>query len=349
MPEDLLLMELCMICHIKPHKYCCPRCWSRTCSLPCSKRHKQWASCNGLRDPAAYIKRKDLATPKSIDHDYNYLTSIERQLDSAERHAKSRGILLYSDNQDEARRKAHKPAKGEVPLQNAIKQNRRIVWTVEWVHKDGSREIGRCPDQEPLDSAYAKIVASTALQQVTKAESHKGSRKRPRLSTKISKPAAQPKESPPNPTPLEATQAPSVQSSSITASPPSVSSEQKFPPQLNFYLLLPCTPTSYRVLIPLSPKTTLSTALTDRFVLEFPTIYALKQTPDKLPMGFMTEEEYVKGMVQEGHANHHLESLPDEGRDSEHHTLGGIPKPEFNEVTLKDVLKKDLISVVDAG
>ncbi|KAL8735092.1 MAG: hypothetical protein Q9181_002930 [Wetmoreana brouardii] len=240
------------------------------------------------------------------------------------------------------------PTKKEAKLTDKSRA-KRIVWTIEWVHKNGNREIGRCPDQEPLDSAYAKIVASTTSQQATKAESHEGSRKRLRLSTEISRPAAQPKESPPNPAAVEATQAPSVQSSSITVSPPSVSSEQQPSPQLNFYLLLPCTPTSYRVLIPLSPKNTLLTALTDRFVLEFPTIYALKQTPDKLPTGFMTEEEYVKGMAQEGHANHHLESLLDEGRDSEHHRLGGMPKPDFNEGTLRDVLKKDLVSVMDAG
>lgn len=114
--------------HINPYKYCCPRCSSRTCSLSCIKRHKQWASCSGIRDRAAYIKRKDLATPKAIDHDYNYLTSIERQFDIAERHAESRGILLYN-NQKDSQRERHQPAKGELPLQAAIKQTRVIVDT----------------------------------------------------------------------------------------------------------------------------------------------------------------------------------------------------------------------------
>lgn len=113
--------------HTKPYKYCCPRCSSRTCSLPCLKRHKQWASCNGIRDPAAYVKRSDLATPKGIDHDYNYLTSIERQFDIAERDFESRGILLYDENQSGAKRKGYKPAKGEIPLENAIKQCRVVV------------------------------------------------------------------------------------------------------------------------------------------------------------------------------------------------------------------------------
>lgn len=111
----------------KPYKYCCPRCSSRTCSLPCQKRHKQWASCSGLRDPAAYIKRSDLATPKGIDHDYNYLTSIERQLDTAERDCESRGILLFDNNRNGAGKKRHQSAKGEVVLESAIKQRRVVV------------------------------------------------------------------------------------------------------------------------------------------------------------------------------------------------------------------------------
>lgn len=110
--------------HAKPYKYCCPRCSSRTCSLPCQKRHKQWASCSGLRDPAAYVKRSDLATPKGIDHDYNYLTSIERQIDTAERDCESRGILLFDES---AKRKRSQPVKGAVALENAIKQCRVVV------------------------------------------------------------------------------------------------------------------------------------------------------------------------------------------------------------------------------
>lgn len=38
---------------------------------------------------------------------------------------------------------------------------------------------------------------------------------------------------------------------------------------------------------------TLATSLRDRLVLEFPTIYALKYPPEKLPTGFITETEYL--------------------------------------------------------
>jgi len=101
--------------HVKAHRYRCPRCSSLTCSLTCIKRHKQWAQCNGVRDPSVYIKRADLATPKGIDHDYNYLTSIEREIDHAERDASSRGVVL-----EENLNKNKNKQKGEVHLETAI-------------------------------------------------------------------------------------------------------------------------------------------------------------------------------------------------------------------------------------
>ena len=84
--------------HETPPKYRCPRCSTRTCSLTCTKRHKKWAQCSGVRDPAAYIKRNDLETPKGIDHDFNFLTGIERTLERAERDVLSRGVVRDEDN-----------------------------------------------------------------------------------------------------------------------------------------------------------------------------------------------------------------------------------------------------------
>ncbi|KAF4154373.1 hypothetical protein CNMCM8927_009364 [Aspergillus lentulus] len=91
---DTLLSDLCTICHINPPKYRCPRCSTRTCSLPCSRRHKLWSQCSGVRDPAAYLKRSELATESAFDRDFNFITKIERSLERAEREAEDRGIPL---------------------------------------------------------------------------------------------------------------------------------------------------------------------------------------------------------------------------------------------------------------
>lgn len=78
-----------------------------------------------MRDPSVYVKRSDLATPSGIDHDYNYLTSIERQLDNAERDATERGFLLQSrDNEKPIWRYdgLDGPRKGEMPMKAAIER-----------------------------------------------------------------------------------------------------------------------------------------------------------------------------------------------------------------------------------
>ncbi|KAL8679395.1 MAG: hypothetical protein Q9186_004330 [Xanthomendoza sp. 1 TL-2023] len=345
-------------------------------------RHKQWASCNGIRDPTTYLKRSELATPKGIDHDYNYLTSIERQLDNAERDADSRGILLYNDN--EKKNTLHHPAKGEVPLGNAIKQCRvvierapkgmsrqkqnethwdrrakRIIWTVEWVHKNGSREVGKCPDTEPLHSAYTNLVAPKAAEVDNRPKKKKRKPNKDVSKPTMTTPITPPKDSfssfsptsptsLPTPRPEHQAATPLLQSSSLhEASGPSPKLEQASHAQVHFYLLLPSTPTCYRVLIPLSSSDTLSTALADRLVLEFPTIYALKQSPDKLPTGFMTEDDWLKNLAEKGHIDGHLDGLLNGGHDWGQHHLDGDGKQDFDPGALRDVLKRDLISVVD--
>lgn len=80
--------------HINPPKYRCPRCSTRTCSLPCTRRHKLWSQCNGVRDPGAYLKRSELVTPAAFDRDFNFISGIERSLERAERDAENRGIDL---------------------------------------------------------------------------------------------------------------------------------------------------------------------------------------------------------------------------------------------------------------
>lgn len=82
---DPLLTTLCSICHAAPPKYVCPGCAAATCSLACSQRHKAWASCSGRRDPTAYMPPSRLKTAAGIDHDYNFLSAIERERDRNQR------------------------------------------------------------------------------------------------------------------------------------------------------------------------------------------------------------------------------------------------------------------------
>ncbi|KAG7103754.1 putative box C/D snoRNA protein like [Verticillium longisporum] len=95
--NDPLLTTLCAICHIQPPKYKCPACDTRTCSLPCTRRHKAWSSCSGIRDATAYVPRAQLRTPAGVDHDYNFLHGIERAVQRAEREIVEERRLLAED------------------------------------------------------------------------------------------------------------------------------------------------------------------------------------------------------------------------------------------------------------
>lgn len=68
----------CAMCSSEA-RYTCPRCSTRTCSLPCSKAHKTAASCSGVRDPAAFVPLKSY-TQGTWDGDYAWLESTRRQV-----------------------------------------------------------------------------------------------------------------------------------------------------------------------------------------------------------------------------------------------------------------------------
>ncbi|KAK1761203.1 Box C/D snoRNA protein 1 [Echria macrotheca] len=80
-----VLTTLCSTCRIQPPKYKCPRCQARTCSAECSKKHKERAMCDGQRNPRAFMPINKLRTPAGIDHDYNFISSIERARERAEK------------------------------------------------------------------------------------------------------------------------------------------------------------------------------------------------------------------------------------------------------------------------
>jgi hypothetical protein len=72
-------------------KYRCPACSTRTCSLECVQRHKSWG-CSGKRDPTSFVKKSQLATAPGVDHDYNFISGIERSRDRAEEYLQGRSI-----------------------------------------------------------------------------------------------------------------------------------------------------------------------------------------------------------------------------------------------------------------
>ena len=159
-------------------KYRCPRCKTQTCSLPCYKRHQQRASCSGKRDPAAFLKKSQWATPTGIDQDYNYLKSIERTIDDASQHVHEGGNATDSPASKGASRGRHPDSslqkyliKNRITVDHAPKgMNRQktnftrvsksgnVLWTVEWSGASGKRELqDNCLESKSVAESYAAL------------------------------------------------------------------------------------------------------------------------------------------------------------------------------------------------
>lgn len=191
--EDLLF-TLCRICNVHEAKYTCPRCSIQTCSLPCSRRHKIWASCSGIRDPTVYKPKSQLATPSGIDHDYNFLHSIEHRIERSQKLIVEERELVDEDelalaragteDHNRKRRKQGPQRPGEEPIQRALKRTRTTIlrapkgmrrnlenettwsakgksihWQVEWIREgDAGRILSRAMGKSPIGDVYAIIM-----------------------------------------------------------------------------------------------------------------------------------------------------------------------------------------------
>lgn len=234
-----------------------------------------------------------------------------------------------------------------------------MIWTVEWILKDGTSKIGSCPANVPIGEAYSSQVSKAKPSQRRKKKQR--SRRDTSSSTDASpKLIGSPRLPSSDPSPHAAT-AITVATQPTNSSPlhplPQPSPTRERPPlekllpfkdgsppvarPLHFYLLHPGTPSPSRVLIPLSPDSTLASSLQHRVVLEFPTVYALRFAPDKLPTGFLTEEKYLRNREQKRinlvEATLHE---PSSTLDADDHATT-VPEC-FNAEQLLEVLKQDL-------
>ncbi|CAG8973807.1 hypothetical protein HYALB_00005552 [Hymenoscyphus albidus] len=187
---DPLLSSLCTICRIQTPKYKCPRCAIQTCSLPCSRRHKLWSECNGVRDPTIYKPTSELYTPSGVDHDYNFIHSIEARVERTEKEiVEERGLVGKAelkaarngeDERDKRKTKGRNLAPGEMAIDKCLKsmgirvvrapegmncrkenttnwsKNQRCInWQVEYFREESKeRFLARAMGNKPLGGCY---------------------------------------------------------------------------------------------------------------------------------------------------------------------------------------------------
>ncbi|KAK0314956.1 Box C/D snoRNA accumulation [Friedmanniomyces endolithicus] len=177
MSQQGLLSDLCTVCYTEKPKYKCPRCKIPTCSLPCYKKHQQRASCSGKRDPAAYLRKSQLATPAGLDQDFNYLKGIEHQIDQANEtllkpseegvHQSFRTVATGWRPDSRLQRYLtehcitleHAPRGLQRQRDNTTRSTKsnRVLWTVEWSMESGEREGHHdCTESSALVDLFAE-------------------------------------------------------------------------------------------------------------------------------------------------------------------------------------------------
>ncbi|TQS35472.1 hypothetical protein Golomagni_04107 [Golovinomyces magnicellulatus] len=331
--DEPLLTSLCSICYIDPPKYTCPRCLAETCSLPCSKRHKIWSSCNGIRDPTVYKPISEVATPAGIDHDYNFIHSIEHEdlgLVSREELNRAR-----NGENEELWNKKHKRNNepGEFCIQRVTQErniqilkapkgmrrnkentttwNRKrktIDWQVEWFyHKPGSeRLLHKVWGNRPISDQYDTICEEERWMKMT-VEERRELKKRKAEETKIRAIKKLKADSENNfyspSTFLQDAQTMTwslklehvVPSDCIPEHPIPESTSQKY----KFYIHRPLTPASFpKVIALVDPRKSLTEILTDRTIVEYPSIYVFDIETSSLPDEFMLEKDYLEITTQ---------------------------------------------------
>jgi hypothetical protein len=125
-------------------------------------------------------------------------------------------------------------------------------------------------------------------------------------------------------------------------------SEEAATPQkfIHFYLHKPHTSSTNTVLIPLTSNTTLTAALYQKYVLEFPTIYVFSsinspEPTNPLPNGFITLEQYTQHITDDDKELQGLMSSIPEGQRKlplDGGIFGG-PGEKREEVDEKEVLE----------
>lgn len=335
---DALLSELCAICHTNPLKYKCPRCGIQTCSLPCVKRHKLWSQCSGVRNPAAYRKRNELATPASIDQDYNFITSVERSLARAEDEAADCGIDLDT----EGRRKfvrGQRRTNIEIANSGAIvlkapegmsrnKQNRSrwnmkqrfLSWTIEWILPDGSKSLANAQASRTVREAFMHTVGVKGLRKRKRNEEGAVTLGRPEDV------AQEPQDEPVVEAKEECLGRPAERASNDPLS------------DLHFYLHCPNTPSAVKSLIPVDSDMTIADMVKERLLLEFPTIFILYEPPEMLSKPFILEADYANQNDDQASSIPSMEAALGTTEEQDQ-----VPS-RIDEKRLFEVLQKDMAS-----
>ena len=263
-----------------------------------------------------YIRHAALLTPKGLDNDFNYLTGVERKLDLARKEAIENGIdygnggssrgkaslsggfsrferILKESGaiiqrappgltraRTNATKLAGKYVDGWLDLAKSSltfsRKKDQLLWTVEWVHPDGSSRLGSCNANQSISDAYKLLLKHLGSDKdVIKPES-KGVR------------GLWPGSAPERGEDVSVSITENTESSTIGIS----GTPEK--DDFYFYLHLPRQPSRRPVLMSLMFDAPPSSFLRGQVIVEYPTIYVLGKAPTDLPSRFVLDAKFFK-------------------------------------------------------
>jgi hypothetical protein len=229
-----------------------------------------------------------------------------------------------------------------------------LSWTVEWISAAGEKTIRNALETYPIFEAYDRAFPLPRQD-------------RPSTDSKKEKDVAQenisteqnhaPTEKPDSIAPTTATTEPtgSEPSNPETDEQPTAPAEQAeskllLAPHRNlyFYLHRPRTTTKKPVVVPVPPLAKLQSVLREHTVLEFPTIYALPDSPEtilasKETSSFILEEEYLRTASPEELGDKSAEEQEGTGDGDE---VSGVDLQNVDEEKVMEVLKQELFESV---
>lgn len=309
--------------------------------MPCYKRHQQRATCTGQRNETTYLKKSQVATPEGIDHDFNFLTKIERSFRTAE------DKIGTKEPSSKRRKLSSNPHFNQYLSENRIillraptgfnraksnqsrylPRSKKVAWTVEWVDDEDQKTITEVLEDNTMNMAHTaagvarkKQTKNNPIVHVSTSGASTNSLELPSSSTNSSPAGA-----------LSGAQASNtVDSTSLenhteTSHADGLSTNAKVGAAIDqteqgerdttqsteasssraktyLYLHKPRTMGSSIALIPISNyNDTLTTCLRNSLLNEFPTIYELPYAPTGLPERYILASDYEESVATTRH------------------------------------------------
>eukprot|EP00117_Sycon_ciliatum_P024251 scpid63580/ scgid0894/ Box C/D snoRNA protein 1; Zinc finger HIT domain-containing protein 6 len=160
----------CIMCSATP-KYRCPGCARQTCSLPCTRGHKDKYGCTGSRDRTAYVGLDKYST-QHLKSDFVFLEEVDRKVNNLQRLSSQMKTSDWKRNRRNVLARAAKShgvryevlpvvlARSKENISSYHKKSDRLTWFVKWIFPQADNTVfsDSVSDATTLEDALKKYI-----------------------------------------------------------------------------------------------------------------------------------------------------------------------------------------------